>query len=88
MPAYDCGAVAQLGERCVRNAEVRGSNPLSSTNAFSAGKGGHTPALSFDRQAFALANAERSSELSSATAYVLSNSRISVIAFWDMAYYV
>ncbi len=26
-----CGAVAQLGERCVRNAEVRGSIPLSST---------------------------------------------------------
>src|SRR5689334_22925011 len=25
------GAVAQLGERCVRNAEVRGSIPLSST---------------------------------------------------------
>ena len=25
------GAVAQLGERCVRNAEVRGSNPLGST---------------------------------------------------------
>ena len=25
------GAVAQLGERCVRNAEARGSNPLSST---------------------------------------------------------
>ena len=25
-----CGAVAQLGERCVRNAEVRGSIPLSS----------------------------------------------------------
>ena len=27
----DCGAVAQLGERRVRNAEVRGSTPLSST---------------------------------------------------------
>ena len=26
------GAVAQLGERLVRNEEVRGSNPLSSTN--------------------------------------------------------
>ena len=25
-----CGAVAQLGERCVRNAEVRGSIPLGS----------------------------------------------------------
>ncbi len=25
------GAVAQLGERCVRIAEVRGSSPLSST---------------------------------------------------------
>lgn len=25
------GGVAQLGERCVRIAEVRGSNPLSST---------------------------------------------------------
>ena len=27
------GGVAQLGERCVRNAEVRGSIPLISTNA-------------------------------------------------------
>ena len=27
------GAVAQLGERRVRNAEVRGSIPLGSTNA-------------------------------------------------------
>src|SRR6185437_670976 len=27
-----CGAVAQLGERCVRNAEVRSSILLSSTN--------------------------------------------------------
>ena len=26
------GAVAQLGERLVRNEEVRGSNPLGSTN--------------------------------------------------------
>ncbi len=26
-----CGGVAQLGERGVRNAEVRGSNPLIST---------------------------------------------------------
>src|ERR1700730_16780594 len=26
------GAVAQLGERCPRTAEVRGSNPLRSTN--------------------------------------------------------
>ncbi len=25
------GVVAQLGERCVRNAEVEGSNPFSST---------------------------------------------------------
>jgi hypothetical protein len=25
------GAVAQMGERCNRTAEVRGSNPLSST---------------------------------------------------------
>ena len=25
------GRLAQLGERCVRNAEVGGSNPLSST---------------------------------------------------------
>ena len=25
------GGVAQLGERCVRNAEVKGSNPSSST---------------------------------------------------------
>ena len=29
------GRVAQLGERGVRNAEVRGSNPLTSTIAFS-----------------------------------------------------
>src|SRR5680860_992137 len=29
------GAVAQLGERCVRNAEVRGSIPLGSTNEIS-----------------------------------------------------
>jgi hypothetical protein len=28
------GAVAQLGERRVRNAEVRGSIPLGSTNFF------------------------------------------------------
>ena len=28
------GAVAQMGERCNRTAEVRGSNPLSSTKAF------------------------------------------------------
>ena len=28
--AWYLGAVAQLGERCVRNAEVRGSIPLSS----------------------------------------------------------
>ena len=28
------GAVAQLGERIVRNDEVRGSIPLSSTNPF------------------------------------------------------
>jgi hypothetical protein len=27
------GAVAQLGERLVRNEEVRGSTPLGSTNA-------------------------------------------------------
>src|SRR5580698_5019378 len=27
-----CGAVAQLGERCVRNAEVVGSIPIRSTN--------------------------------------------------------
>ncbi len=26
------GDIAQLVERCVRNAEVRGSNPLISTN--------------------------------------------------------
>jgi hypothetical protein len=26
------GAIAQLGERCPRTAEVRGSNPLRSTN--------------------------------------------------------
>ncbi len=30
-PAPEFGAVAQLGERCNRTAEVRGSNPLSST---------------------------------------------------------
>lgn len=29
----DDGAVAQLGERCIRIAEVRGSIPLSSTIA-------------------------------------------------------
>ena len=28
------GDVAQLGERCVRIAEVRGSNPLISTKSF------------------------------------------------------
>ena len=28
------GAVAQMGERCNRTAEVRGSNPLSSTKFF------------------------------------------------------
>jgi hypothetical protein len=28
-----CGAVAQLGERLVRNEEVSGSIPLSSTNS-------------------------------------------------------
>lgn len=27
-----CGDVAQLGERCLRTAEVGGSNPLVSTN--------------------------------------------------------
>jgi hypothetical protein len=27
-----CGAIAQLGERLVRNEEVSGSIPLSSTN--------------------------------------------------------
>jgi hypothetical protein len=30
------GAVAQLGERCNRTAEVGGSNPLSSTNNINA----------------------------------------------------
>ena len=30
-PACDAGAVAQLGERDVRNVEVRGSIPLGST---------------------------------------------------------
>jgi predicted ribosomally synthesized six-cysteine peptide SCIFF len=30
---YRYGPVAQLGERCVRIAEVRGSNPLRSTNS-------------------------------------------------------
>lgn len=29
------GAVAQLGERCVRNAEVEGSTPFRSTSEFS-----------------------------------------------------
>jgi hypothetical protein len=29
-----CGAVAQLGERLVRNEEVSGSIPLSSTKSF------------------------------------------------------
>lgn len=28
------GGVAQLGERCVRNAEVVGSSPIASTNGF------------------------------------------------------
>jgi hypothetical protein len=32
-PAPHGGAVAQLGERLVRNEEVRGSIPLSSTTA-------------------------------------------------------
>ena len=32
----DCGAIAQLGERIVRNDEVVGSIPTSSTNAFNA----------------------------------------------------
>ena len=31
-PATLGGGVAQLGERLVRNEEVRGSNPLTSTN--------------------------------------------------------
>jgi hypothetical protein len=31
-PLRRCGAVAQMGERCNRTAEVRGSIPLSSTN--------------------------------------------------------
>ena len=32
-PRFVCyGGVAQLGERCVRNAEVMGSNPTISTN--------------------------------------------------------
>jgi 8-oxo-dGTP pyrophosphatase MutT (NUDIX family) len=31
MPGTGCGAVAQMGERCNRTAEVRGSIPLSST---------------------------------------------------------
>ena len=30
-PEPGCGAVAQMGERCNRTAEVRGSIPLSST---------------------------------------------------------
>ena len=32
MGSYGIGAVAQLGERLVRNEEVSGSIPLSSTN--------------------------------------------------------
>ena len=28
----ELGLIAQLGERCVRNAEARGSSPLKSTN--------------------------------------------------------
>ena len=32
--ASTAGAVAQLGERRVRNAKVRGSIPLGSTNAY------------------------------------------------------
>src|SRR6185503_3117047 len=31
-PLRRCGAVAQMGERCNRTAEVRGSIPLSSTS--------------------------------------------------------
>lgn len=31
--AHDCGDIAQLVERCVRNAEVRGSSPLISTKS-------------------------------------------------------
>ena len=31
---FPCGAVAQLGERLVRNEEASGSIPLSSTNQF------------------------------------------------------
>ena len=42
------GAVAQLGERCVRNAEVRGSIPLSST-----------PSLPVEPRRLALASNER-----------------------------
>ena len=34
-PLRRCGAVAQMGERCNRTAEVRGSIPLSSTTGFS-----------------------------------------------------
>ena len=34
--AHDCGDIAQLVERCVRNAEVRGSSPLISTIACAA----------------------------------------------------
>ena len=30
----NCGDVAQLGERCVRNAQVGGSSPLISTICF------------------------------------------------------
>ena len=35
---YEYGGVAQLGERCVRNAEVMGSNPTISTKRKSRSK--------------------------------------------------
>ena len=35
-PADQCGAIAQLGERLVRNEEVVGSSPTSSTKSFMA----------------------------------------------------
>src|SRR5690348_4322746 len=34
LPGWRRGAVAQMGERCNRTAEVRGSIPLSSTSLF------------------------------------------------------
>ena len=44
-PACDAGAVAQLGERDVRNVEVRGSIPLGSTKKWHATQFNRTMAV-------------------------------------------